>query len=333
MKAIIPVAGIGSMLRPHTHTVPKTLVPVAGKPILAHIVDELYEKAKIDSFVFVIGYLGDKIESYIKEHYPNLKTEFVVQEPREGLGQAIWLTRDKIINEDKIIIVLGDTIANVDYKKLIDTPNSVLGVKKVDTPGNFGVAELNDDGTISKLIEKPKIPKSNLALVGIYKIDNVKKLVTALDNNIKNNFRTNNEFHLTDALMTLISDNEKFTVTHVDNWYDCGKKETLLEANAILLSRNAEKTRFENNFKNTIIIQPVSIGKNCKLSNSIIGPNVAIGDNTTISYSIIKDGIIGSYSEICNAVLHHTIIGNDASLKGMSQSLNLGDSTEINFSN
>jgi glucose-1-phosphate thymidylyltransferase len=332
MKAIIPVAGIGSMLRPHTHTVPKTLVPVAGKPILAHIVDELYEKANIDSFVFVIGYLGDKIESYIKEHYPNLKTEFVVQEPREGLGQAIWLTKDKIVNEDKIIIVLGDTIANVDFKKIIDTPNSVLGVKKVDTPGAFGVAEVNENGKITKLIEKPKIPKSNLALVGIYKIDTVKKLVEALDYNISNNIKTNNEFHLTDALMKLIEANETFTVSHVDNWYDCGKKETLLEANAILLNRNIDKLNTPQ-FPNTIIVPPVSIGNNCKLINSIIGPNVAIGDNSTISYSIVKDSIIGSYSEICNAALHHTIIGNDASLKGMSQSLNLGDNTEINFGN
>jgi glucose-1-phosphate thymidylyltransferase len=332
MKAIIPVAGIGSMLRPHTHTVPKTLVPVAGKPILAHIVDELYEKANIDSFVFVIGYLGDKIESYIKEHYPHLKTEFVVQEPREGLGQAIWLTRDKIINEDKIIIVLGDTIANVDYKKIMDTPHSILGVKKVETPGQFGVAEVDENGNIVKLVEKPKIPKSNLALVGIYKIDNVKKLVEALDSNIKQNLRTNNEFHLTDALMKLIDNKEKFTVMHVDNWYDCGKKETLLEANAILLNRNIDKLNIPN-FPNTIIVPPVSIGKNCKLSNSIIGPNVAIGDNSTINFSIIKDSIIGSYSEICNAALHHTIIGNDASLKGMSQSLNLGDNTEINFGN
>lgn len=332
MKAIIPVAGIGSMLRPHTHTVPKTLVPVAGKPILAHIIDELYQKANITEFIFVIGYLGDKIESYIKDNYPNLKTSFVVQEPREGLGQAIWLTREKIGNDNNIVIVLGDTIANIDYVKLLNAPNSVLGVKKVDTPGMFGVAELDDDGNIKKLVEKPKIPKSNLALVGIYKIDNAQKLIAALDYNIKNNLRTNNEFHLTDALMKIIQEGERITVMQVDNWYDCGKKETLLEANAILLSRNNSNTAVYN-FPNSIIIPPVSIGKNCNISSSIIGPNVAIGDNSTVNYSIIKDSIIGSYSEISSATLHHTIIGNDASLKGMSQSLNLGDNTEINFSN
>ena len=164
MKAIIPVAGIGSKLRPHTHTQPKALVPVAGKPILSHIVDKLVSNGVTD-FIFIIGYLGDKIEEYIKTNYPALKTSFVLQDPREGTGQAVWLSKDLISPDEELIIALGDTIFDVDLKEIIESSGSMLGVKKVLDPRNFGVAELDENGIIRHVVEKPPIPKSNLALV------------------------------------------------------------------------------------------------------------------------------------------------------------------------
>ncbi len=332
MKAVIPVAGIGSRLRPHTHTQPKALVPVAGKPILAHIVDPLIA-AGIKDFVFIIGYMGSKIEEYIHSTYKkkNLKFDFVVQEPREGIAHALWLVKNHIKDEKEILITLGDVIIDIDLKKILVSKNSILGIKKVETPGNFGIAELDEDGNIMKLVEKPKIPKSNLALIGIYKITNPKLLVSAISYIIKNNIKTIGEYQLTDALMRMIEKGEKISTLMVDNWFDCGRKESLLEANAILMSRDSFKSS-KNIYHKTIIVEPVSIGKNCNISNSIIGPYVALGDNATVSYSIVKNTIIGSYSELQSAVLHSSVIGSDTSLRGLSHSLNIGDNTDIKFS-
>jgi glucose-1-phosphate thymidylyltransferase len=330
MKAIIPVAGIGSRLRPHTHTQPKALVPVAGKPILGHIIDSLSEVG-IKDFIFVIGYLGDKIQSYITEKYPHLHNEFVVQAQKEGIGHAIWTAKDLIQPNDEILIVLGDTIFDVDLASVLDLPCSAVGVRKVEDPSNFGVVESDDDGYITHLVEKPTIPKSNMAMVGLYKIKEASALMNALDYNIQHDIRTYNEFQLTDGLMHMIEHGSKIKTFKVEDWYDCGRKEVLLSTNAMLLSREKNPvTTFD--FPNTIIIQPVNIPANCRIQNSIIGPNVSIGENTYVDHSIIKNSIIGSFSQLEDVVLFDSLIGNDASLKGLSQSLNLGDSTAISFS-
>jgi glucose-1-phosphate thymidylyltransferase len=168
MKAIIPVAGAGTKLRPHTYTQPKALIPLAGKTILSIIVDQLHE-AGIKDFIFIIGYLGEKIQDYVQKQYPGLNCHFVQQNERFGIGHAINLTREYVGN-DEVIIILGDTIADYDVKEVINSPVSMLGVKKVDDPRNFGVAEIEEDGFISRVVEKPSIPKSNMALVGVYKI-------------------------------------------------------------------------------------------------------------------------------------------------------------------
>lgn len=330
ITAIIPLAGIGSRLRPHTHTQPKAMVPVAGKPILAHIMDNLIEHG-VESFVLVIGYFGDKIQTFVTQNYPKQNVHFVVQEFKEGIGHAIWLSQKYINANDEMLIVLGDTIFNVDLSPMLSSPNSVIGVKKVADPRMFGVAELNDTGGVEKLVEKPLIPKSNLAMVGLYKIKEAQLLIQALDENIKSNLRTHNEFQLTDGLMNLIKKGIKIETFTVDDWYDCGNKEVLLETNAMLLNRR--KTLVDpKKFDNIIIIPPVSISENCKIANSIIGPNVSIGDNVVINQSIIKNSIIGSFSQLDTVLLHDSLVGSDAILKGLSQSLNLGDNTEISFS-
>lgn len=333
MKAVIPVAGIGTRLRPHTHTQPKALVPVAGKPILGHIIDSLI-KGGVHDFIFIIGYLGNKIEEYITSQYIDnalIKADFVIQEPRKGTAHALLFAKDLLKEEEEFLVMLGDTVITVDLEAFIASENSVLGVKKVDRPGMFGVVELNTEGQVKRLIEKPKIPKSNLALVGIYKINDAALFIEAIDWLIKEeNIKTHGEYQLTDALMYMVEKGHKITVQNVENWYDCGKKESLLEANAILLN-DPKYHDIAHSFEKTIIIPPVSIGENCTIKNSIIGPNVAIGDNALVSSSIIKNTIIGAYSELKNAVLHESIIGNDSSMIGLTESLNIGDNTEINF--
>jgi glucose-1-phosphate thymidylyltransferase len=331
MKAIIPVAGVGTRLRPHTYSQPKPLIPVAGKPILGFIIDRL-ERAGFNEFIFVIGYLGEKIEAFVKQKYPHLTAHFIVQNKREGLGHAIWLTRDLVKPGEEIFIVLGDTIFEADIEAVMRMEHSALGLKKVDDPRDFGVAEVDDHYAIIRVIEKPAIPKSNLALVGLYKIRETGQLFEALDQIIRHAFKTQGEYHLTDALMIMIQRGIPFDGFKIQNWYDCGKKDILLETNAILLKKLGDQRHADHRFENTIIIEPVSIAENCDIKNSIIGPNVTMGENTTVNYSIIRNSIIGNFATIDDVVLHDSVIGSDTLIKGLSQSLNIGDNTEIDLS-
>jgi glucose-1-phosphate thymidylyltransferase len=329
MKAIIPVAGAGAKLRPHTYTQPKALIPIAGKTILSFIVDQLHE-AGITEFVFIVGYLGEKIQEYVMQTYPELRTHFVYQNERQGTGHAIELTKN-IVGNDEVFVVLGDTICDYDIKEVMDSPFNMLGIKKVDDPRNFGVASVNEEGFIEQLVEKPAIPKSNMALVGLYKIKESHFLYECLHQLFSQNIKSNGEYNLTDALDCMIKRGAKFKSFKVKSWFDCGKKETLLESNAILLKKFGANIISDHSFKNTIIVPPVSIAPGCNIENAIIGPNVAIGANTTINHSIVRDSIIGSYTNLFEVVLDNSLIGSDASVKGLSRSLNIGDNTEIDF--
>lgn len=329
MKAIIPVAGAGTKLRPHTYTQPKALIPIAGKTVLSIIIDQLRD-AGIHDFVFVVGYLGDKIQDYIKETFPQINSSFVHQGEREGLGHAVLLTKE-VVGQDEVMIVLGDTICEYDVKELLNNPYSVLGIKKVDDPRSFGVAEVDEDGMITKVVEKPQIPKSNMALVGIYKIKESHLLFDCLEANYRDGVKNRDEYSLTDALECMIAKGCRFRSFKVLNWFDCGNKESLLESNATLLKKFGTSISPDHRFENVIVVEPVSIGKNCEIKNSIIGPNVAVGDNTTINYSIIKESIIGSYADLFDIVLEQSLIGSDTEVKGETRSLNIGDNTEIDL--
>lgn len=331
MKAIIPVAGVGTRLRPHTYTQPKPLIPVAGKTIISFIIDQLVEVG-INDFVFVIGYLGEKIKLFVETEYPNINMEFVHQNSREGSAHAIWVARDTIKDADEIFIFFGDTIVDVDLNKFLAEPTSCVGIKKVDDPREFGVVQIGADDMIKKVVEKPNIPKSNMAMVGLYKIKEVATFIEVIGENIKEKRQTHGEYQLTDGLMGMIERGVNISAVGVNNWFDCGKKEVLLETNAMLLDKENYASSNLPPFDNTIIIHPVSIGSNCNITNSIIGPHVTIGNNVRIDYSIIKESIIGSYSAIEEVVLQNSLVGSDAAIKGLSQSLNIGDNTEIDFS-
>jgi glucose-1-phosphate thymidylyltransferase len=332
MKAIIPVAGAGTRLRPLTYTQPKPLIPVAGKPIISYIIDQLIEEG-VNEFVFIIGYLGEKIKNYVEQTYPDIQKEFVQQEKRLGSAHAIWVAKDYIKDSSEVVIFFGDIILDFDLKAVLDAPYSVLAVKKVKDPRQFGVVEFDEEGRVKKVIEKPKIPKSDMAMVGFYKIKEVDKLISALDFNIQNDIRTAGEFPLTDALMRMIEEGVEFKPFTVDNWFNCGKKEVLLETNAMLLERDSVVgTEDYPVFENTIIIHPVRIGKDCKIANAIIGPHVTIGNNVNIQRAILRNSIIGNYASIKEIILQNSVVGNDAAIIGLRQSLNIGDNTEIDFS-
>lgn len=329
MKAIIPVAGAGTKLRPLTYTQPKALIPIAGKAILSYIVDQLKD-ADINEFIFIVGYFGDKIQDFIKQNYPEIKPHFVYQNERQGTGHAIELTRN-IVNHDEVFVALGDTICEYDLHEVMQSPYSMLGVRKVDDPRDFGVAIINEEGFIESVVEKPAIPKSNTALVGLYKIKESSLLYTCLQHLFVQDIKTQGEYNLTDALDCMIQRGAKFKCFKVKNWFDCGKKETLIESNATLLKKSGGNISNSHSFNDTIIIPPVSIAQGCQINNSIIGPHVAIGSNTTITNSVVRNSIIGSYTHINQVVLDSSLIGSDANVNGLSKTLNIGDNTEIEF--
>lgn len=330
MKAIIPVAGKGKRLRPLTYTQPKPLIPVAGKPIISFIVEQLIELG-VEDFVFIIGYLGEKIREYIERTYPQLNTVFVTQEDRIGSAHAIWLARDHYADAEEVIIFFGDAIIDADLTAFRDSPVSCIGVKTVEDPRKFGVIELDQKGKIRGLIEKPKIPKSNLAMVGCYKIKEVEQFIEACSYNLKNEIRSIGEYPLTDALSRMLEWGTELETIPVDNWFDCGQRDVLLETNATFLDRNGFATEDPPPFDNCIIIHPVHIGQDCDLTNSIIGPYVTLGANTKLEHAIVSDSIIGDYASIHDIVLRNSVVGSDASIGGLRQSLNIGDNTEIDF--
>ncbi len=324
MRAIIPVAGIGSRLKPHTHTTPKVLLNVGGKPILGHIIDKVVD-AGVTKFTFVLGHLGEMVRDYVDTTYPNITADYVEQVTAQGLGHAIY-TAIPTFDDDELFIILGDTIFDANLKELFRQKHTSLGVKKVDDPRRFGVAILRD-GFIEKLIEKPREPVSNLALVGLYYITNKNLFTECLEKLVNEDIRTKGELQLTDALQLLIDAGEKVTAYPIEGWYDCGKPETLLATNSFLLSRGGSYTSTDS----AIIIPPVYIPDSAKISNSVIGPYATIGENVEIKDSILRNSIIGDDAKIHCSLLTDSLIGRNSEIIGSFKQLNSGDSTEIKF--
>ncbi len=329
MKAIIPVAGAGKNLRPHTYTQPKALIPIAGKTVLGIIIEQL-QAEEVNEFVFVVGYLADKIKDYVEKYHPTIIAHYIHQQERLGTAHAVALTKD-VVQTDEIIIVLGDTLCEYDVKAVLTSTQNLLGIKKVENPTSFGVVELDETEKIIKVVEKPVIPKSNLALVGVYKIKDTNVLYDCLDQLFDEKITTQGDYHLTDALQCMLQKGIAFEGFKVDNWFDCGKKDALLESNATMLKKFGSNIVSKEGFENTIILEPVNIGANCVFKNCVIGPNVAIGSNVVIENSIIRDTIISSYSKLTDVVLEQSLIGSDVSINGITQSLNIGDNTEIDL--
>lgn len=328
MKVVIPAAGAGARFRPHTHTQPKPLIPIAGKPILGHIVDQFIEVGIYD-FVFVVGYMGEKIIGYIEENYQNkISYQIVYQEKRLGLAHAI-LCCEKLIGNQPFLISLGDSIIDTELDYFIQQEKTILGVEEVDDPTKFGIAVLNDNQEVVFLQEKPTIPRSNLALVGLYRIQETQNLFQSIHHLLNKDLKTQNEYQLTDALLVMLENGIHIHTHKVRKWYDCGSKESLLYTHKTLMQKMTHHSK--QHFPSCVIIPPITIGQNCNIRNSILGPYVAIADNTTVISSIIQNSIIGSYAQLDSIILKNSLIGNDASLIGRSQSINIGDSTEINF--
>jgi glucose-1-phosphate thymidylyltransferase len=324
MRAIIPVAGVGSRLRPHTYTLPKVLLHVAGKPILGHIIDKIVEEG-IGEATFVVGHMGDKIRRYVTAAYPDFRADFVEQEEQLGLGHAIWLSRGTI-GSDPVLIILGDTIFDVNLRPVLRNGVSSLGVKEVEDPRRFGVAVLKN-GAIERLVEKPEQPVSRLAIVGLYYLRNAPLLVQCLEDLVARDIRTKGEYQLTDALQLMLERGERMTTFPVEGWFDCGKPETLLSTNRALLDRGSVSRPYPG----VVINEPVHIAATARLENCVIGPYATVGEGATVTDAIVRNSIIGENARVRAMFLEDSIVGSGAVVTGGRSRINVGDSSELEF--
>jgi glucose-1-phosphate thymidylyltransferase len=321
VNIVIPVAGEGTRLRPHTHAVPKSLLYVAGKSILGHIFDSLHD-LDISNFVIVLGAKADAIIDFCNKYPRDFK--YVLQERRLGLGHAIYLGAHDL--EGPTLALLGDTIIDVDYRQFTGAKDNILAVKEVDDPERFGIVEVKGEDVID-LVEKPKEPKSNLAIVGLYYFQDVTRVVRAIDYIIQQDIRTRNEYQLTDALKYMLDKGEKFKISKIENWYDCGTAASLIDTNRHLL----KKTHHFKKRDNSIIIPPVYIADSATINESIIGPDVSVGEDVVIMNSIVKDSILNNGARVENALLVESIIGSKASVKSGYKRLSVSDSSVVEY--
>lgn len=322
MQVIIPLAGLGTRLRPHTHTRPKPLINVAGKPILGHILDGLKGLA-IDEVIFIVGYLGNQIEEYVKGNY-DFPARYVEQAERRGQAHAIYLARDYI--SGPVLIIFVDTIFEVDLSKLSGcTADGIIYTKEVEDPSRFGVV-VEEEGYITKLVEKPSEPISNLAIIGVYYLANSGALLECIGELLRSGQTIQGEYFLADALQIMIDRGTKLLAERVEVWEDCGKPETLLATNRYLLDRSGGQMGAT---QNSVIRPPVYIARTAEVIDSIIGPYTSIAERSVIKGSIIRNSIINEGAVIENANLESSLIGAEAHVNRIPDSLDVGDSSKV----
>ncbi len=323
--AVIPVAGSGTRLKPHTHTVPKALLAVAGKPILGHILDQV-APARPERVVLVVapGPHGDRIRAYAATR-TDMHIECVLQERPLGLGHAVAQARGAA-GEEPVLIILGDTIVQASIERIV-AGGSVIGVREVADPRRFGVATVRD-GRITELTEKPEHPVSNLALVGIYFIRNASLLFHCLEALIAEDGRTRGEIQLTDALQRMIGAGEELRPFPVEGWYDCGKTETLIETNRALLDALATPVSRPG----VVVVPPVALDPSADVLHSVIGPHASIGPGTRVRRAVVRNSIINEGATVEDILLDGSVVGENAVVRGAYQRLNVGDSSEVEIS-
>jgi len=322
LKVIIPVAGIGTRLRPHTHTAPKGLLHVAGKPILGHILDRL-KKLDVREIIFIIGFLGERIADYVKKNY-DFKSRFVYQEELKGLAYALNLVSPRIKKDEPLLIILGDTIIEANLSQVLKKNQNSLGTHWVDDPRRFGIVE-KEKGWVKRLVEKPEHPTSHQAIVGVYYVADTPLFKECLKEIIGKKIKTKGEYQLTDALQLMINQGAKFSTFEIGGWYDCGKPETLLETNQHLLG----KMKVKRKIPGSVLIPPVYVSPTSKIIDSVVGPFVSVADDAVIRNSIIRNSIVGEEAEISFCLLESSLVGFGAEVNGTFQKLNVGDSSVV----
>ncbi|MCX7954507.1 MAG: sugar phosphate nucleotidyltransferase [Bacteroidales bacterium] len=333
MNLIIPMAGIGKRLRPHTFEFPKPLFHIAGKSILSYLLESLTNSVN-KKFLSINFIISKHFSEDIKRNLINLSEiycrniNFFIQESPLGTAHALYCAKDTLKGE--ILIAFADTIFFSNNKINNFDYDGIIFVKEIENPSQYGIVITDENKNIKKIYEKPKTPLSNLAIIGIYFFKDGEILLNAINEIIEKNYKVNGEYQLTDALDLLIINNYKIKAHIINEWLDCGNKNSIITANNVIL----EKKYYTNNLNfqknNSIIIEPSYIGKEVNLDNSIVGPYVSIHEKTTIKNCIIKNSIIGSNTYIENKLIQDSIIGNFSELRGEFNMLNIGNYTYIN---
>jgi glucose-1-phosphate thymidylyltransferase len=327
MKVIIPLAGFGTRLRPHTYSRPKPLINVAGKPVLGHLLDKL-RPLPVDEFIFITGYLGDQIKEYVSKNYGDTPSRYFVPEELNGQSPAILLAKEA--SSGPVLILFVDTIFEGDLSFLATTDaEAVAFVKEVGDPRRFGVAATNAQGLVTRFIEKPDSPDNRLAVIGMYYIRDSAALVDALETQVREGRRTKGEYNLTDGFQIMVDRGVKFQVAEVESWLDAGTAEAVLETNRLLLERGGNIAGLKA--EGFVIIPPVYIHPPARITNSVIGPYVTLGANCEIDNCIIRDSIIDADTSIHNILLNHSLVGQHVDVKGGFRSLNVGDATSMTY--
>ncbi|MRT15593.1 nucleotidyltransferase [Vitellibacter sp. q18] len=337
MKIIVPMAGLGSRLRPHTLTVPKPLIPVAGKPIVHRLVEDIVGvlNEEIDEIAFILGdpaFFGEKVVASLTNLANNLGAKATIYRQLEpkGTGHAIMCAKDSL--SGPAVIAYADTLIRADFD-LDKAADAVIWTKKVENPEAYGVVNLNEKNEIIELVEKPKEFVSDQAVIGIYYFKDVSQLKKELQYVLDNNVIHGGEYQINDGIKRMMANGKIFKTGTVDEWMDCGNKEVTVETNQKMLGFlfEARETLIAENvsLENSKIIEPSFVGKNVLLKNSTVGPYASVGEGTVIEDSTVQNSIIQTHSKIRNANLNNAMIGNYATFDGNFTNVSIGDYSEL----
>jgi glucose-1-phosphate thymidylyltransferase len=328
LNVIIPMAGYGTRLRPHTWSKPKPLVAVAGKTVLDHVLDVVSTAADLEDcqLAFIIGYLGDQIRAYMAENYPNVETHYYLQQEMRGQSHAIAMAQEQL--HGPTLVLFSDTIVEDDMSFLLDPEQqeeAVIWVKQVEDPRRFGVVEVGADGYAAGLIEKPDSMENDLAVVGYYYFSHGEDLMAAIERQLSDEIITKGEFFIADAIGLMLQGGLKLLPKRVDTWLDAGLPSTVLETNRYLLAHGRGNSATLPMMEAVTVNPPVYIHPRAQISESTIGPNVSIGEGCKISNSTIADAVIEEQAKISGCELEKALIGARAVVSGASGSLDIGD--------
>lgn len=333
MRIIVPMAGMGKRMRPHTLTVPKPLVHVAGKPIVEHLVNDIAALAKgdVEEVAFIIGRFGKAVEEQLLQVAANIGAKGSIHYQDEALGTAHAIFMAKEALHGPCVVAFADTLFHASFELDVDA-DGIIWTNQVDDPRAFGVVNLDGDGFITEFEEKPEVPKSNEAIIGIYYFREAEKLRDEIQYLIDNKITGHGEYQITDALENMRGKGLKFKSQTVDEWMDCGNYKVTVETNGRYLSLMAGKRALvapDVVLNNAIIIEPCFIGPGVELTNTVVGPKVSIGPNTSISNSRISDSIVQSNTNIDGLNAAHSLIGHHVKINLKPAELSLGDFNEM----
>ncbi|MBL8977458.1 MAG: NTP transferase domain-containing protein [Gemmatimonadetes bacterium] len=322
MQVIIPLAGKGTRLRPHTHLVPKPLLKVAGRPVMDWVMDKL-QGLQVSEIIYITGHLKEQVEQYARARYP-YPSRFIEQKVQDGTAGAINLARPHVT--EPVLIIFVDTVFEADLT-LINrtTADGIIWAKEVEDYQRFGVVVTNPDGFMTRIIEKPSTPISKLANIGLYYIKDTAALWRGIDHVLRSP-ANKGEFYLTDAFQHMIEHGRKILTAEVGGWYDCGKLDTLLETNETLLRQGHARRR---EFPGVTIHDPVLIQDGVTIERSVIGPNVTLEAGARVVNSRLEHAIVGQHSTVLDSTLHHSMLGDRVSVRGLKGTTTLGDDSEI----